>query len=312
MTRPPSSHRPDPRDVRGIDLPTAQELDRDLGDIDWTALPPGVTRQDFSAPSGALAGLVVGVTTAPRFVLVPGVTGSKEDFALVLPLLAASGFQACSYDLAGQYESWAAGPHNLDPARPRYDYDLFVADLVAVIRAGTMPVHLVGYSFAGTVAQLVAAAHPELVASITLVSTPPLAGQSFRGVKVLGPLSGLASERTGAALMTWGVRNNLNGAPEHRVRFVRERFRLTRRESVSDVIGLMQRTPDLDAQIAHLPVPRLVVAGDHDLWPIALHRAFAARIGAELFVTSGGHSPSEDSPVELTRVLVDLADRAAG
>jgi pimeloyl-ACP methyl ester carboxylesterase len=72
----------------------------------------------------------------------------------------------------------------------------------------------------------------------------------------------------------------------------------------------MKRTPDLDSGIAALTVPRLVVAGAHDLWSTAQHTAFARRIGADVLITAGGHSPSEDSPFELTRALVALADRA--
>jgi alpha-beta hydrolase superfamily lysophospholipase len=45
-----------------------------------------------------------------RVVLVPGATGSKEDFRRVLPLLAAAGYRAESFDLAGQFESAGAGP----------------------------------------------------------------------------------------------------------------------------------------------------------------------------------------------------------
>lgn len=312
MTLVPSPDRPDLVDVRALDDAEARRRDAELGDVDWTLLPQGVSRVEYAAPSGELAGLAAGEPGAPRVVLVPGVTGSKEDFVLMLPLLAAAGFRAESYDLAGQYESWRAGPERLVPPRPAYDHGLFVDDLLAVIAAGTSPVHLVGYSFAGTVGQLVAARHPELVASLTLVSTPPLAGQAFRGVKILGPVSHFATPRTGGSLMIWGVRNNLNGAPGHRVAFVRDRFRLTRRDGVSDVIGLMKRTPDVDAELAALPIPKLVVAGAHDLWPVELHAAFAERIGADVLVTAGGHSPSEDAPVELTRALVALADRARG
>ncbi len=310
MPRIPYSHRRDIEDVRSIDRERARTLDADLDDVDWTLLPPGVTRVEFAAPSGRLAGLAAGDPASARIIMVPGVTGSKEDFILMLPLFAASGFRAETYDIAGQYESWNAGPERLAPPRSSYDHALFVDDLIAVIAEGTAPVHLAGYSFAGTIVQLVAAAHPALVASMTLVSTPPVSGQSFRGVKVLGSVSGLASARTGASLMIWGVRNNLNRAPAHRVAFVRERFRRTRRDSVSDVIALMKRTPDVDAEIAAVRVPKLVVTGAHDLWPVELHRAFADRIGADLLVTAGGHSPSEDSPVELARAIVALADRA--
>jgi len=306
----PYSYRATIRDVRELDDVTARALDAELDDVDWEHRPPGVEKIEIAAPSGPLSALVAGDPAAPRVLLVPGVTGSKEDFSLVLPLLAASGFRAESYDLAGQYESWAAGPERLSPPRARYDHELFVDDLLAVIGAGGAPVHLLGYSFAGTIAAIVATAHPSLVASLTLLSTPPMSGQAFRGVKVLGPISGLAPGQVGAALMIWGVRNNLNKAPQHRVEFVRRRFAHTRRRSVADIIGLMKRTPDLDAELAALPIPKLVVAGEHDLWSVEHHRAFADRIGAGMLVTAGGHSPSEDSPVELTRAIVALADRA--
>ncbi len=311
MTLTPFSPLPRLDDVRQVDDERARAIDAEIGDVDWTWLPPGVTRVEYSAPSGELAGLVAGEPSAPRIVLVPGVTGSKEDFILLLPLLAASGFRAESYDLAGQYESWRAGPERLRPPRAHYDLDLFVDDLHTVVGTGRRPVHLAGYSFAGTVAQALAVRRPGLVASLTLVSAPPLAGQSFRGMKTIGSLSGVASARAGAALMIWGVRNNLNRAPAHRVRFVRDRFRLTRRDSVTDVVGLMMRTPDLDAAIAALPAPKLVVSGEHDLWPVELHRDFARRIGAGMLVTAGGHSPSEDSPVQLAKAIVALADSAA-
>ena len=227
---------------------------------------------------------------------------------IALPLLAAAGFRAEAYDLAGQFESWQAGPEQLVPPRDHYDEDLFAGDLIAVISAGPTPVHLVGYSFAGIVVQDVAARRPDLVASITLLSTPPLAGQSLRGIKIVGALSNLVSARAAASVMLWGIRWNLNRAPRHRVGFVRSRLRLTRRASVDDAIGLMMHVPDRVAALSALSIPKLVVTGAHDLWPEALHRAFAARIGASVLFLAGGHSPSEHSPFELTRALVTLAD----
>src|SRR3546814_17370959 len=95
-----------------------------------------------------------------RVVLVPGVTGSKEDFTLMLPLLAQAGYRVESYDLAGQYESYRAGPERLVPARAHYDYDLFVDDLVAVLEEGTPPAHVLGYSFAGLVGQVAPTGSP--------------------------------------------------------------------------------------------------------------------------------------------------------
>src|SRR3954452_14795182 len=134
--------------------PTAAQRDAGLPDIDWRHRPDGVVRFSQAVPSGRLAALAAGSPGLPRIVLAPGVTGSKEDFTFLLPLLAAAGYRVESYDAAGQYESAGAGPEHLQPPRRRYDYDLFVDDLLAVLRSGETPVHLLGHSFQGVVAQL--------------------------------------------------------------------------------------------------------------------------------------------------------------
>lgn len=288
----------------------AMRLDAALPDLDWTALPEGAQRGHFDAPSGKLAYIAMGDPGNPRVVLVPGVTGSKEDFVLMLPLLAAAGYRAESYDMAGQYESAAAGPENLTPPRRHYTHDLFVADLIAVLQSGVMPVHVLGYSFAGTVAQLAFRDRPELFASLTLLSCPPEPGQGFRGVKRIGPISRFTTGGIGAALMIWGVRRNFTHVPQGRLTFVRDRFNLTRRSSVADIISLMKRAPDLRPVLAASSMPKLVAVGEHDLWPLGLHEEFAAAIGASLVVYPTGHSPCETTPHQLVQDLVALYARA--
>jgi pimeloyl-ACP methyl ester carboxylesterase len=295
--------------VAGV-VDESRERDAELPDIDWTVLPPGVTRSTFDAPSGSLAVLRAGRRGQPRVVLVPGVTGSKEDFVLMLPLLADAGYDVLAFDMAGQYQSCEAGPEHLDPPRRHYDHALFVADLVAVLQSVPGPAHVLGYSFAGTVAQIALTAHPELFASLTLLSAPPQPGQGFRGVKRIGWISGFTTGRVGAALMIWGVRQNFVHVPPGRLSFVRYRFGFTRRDSVADIIGLMKRAPDLDSALAATSLPKLVAVGEHDLWPIELHRQFAQSIGAELSVYPTGHSPCETSPHQLVRDLLALYSRA--
>ena len=287
----------------------AQRLDAALPDLDWTALPEGTETYWHDAPSGRLATIALGDTSAPRVVLVPGVTGSKEDFILMMPLLAEAGFRVESFDMAGQYESGAAGPENLAPPRKHYDHELFVDDMISVLGAGSAPVHVLGYSFAGTVAQLAFAERPELFASLTLLSTPPEPGQGFRGVKRLGPFTGLATGRIGAALMIWGVRKNFTHVPPGRLAFVRERFAHTRRSAVADIISLMKRAPDVRPLLAASVIPKLVAVGEHDLWPSRLHREFAESIGARLAVYVTGHSPCETAPNELVLDLLELYER---
>lgn len=122
------------------------------------------------ALSGDLAALAMGDPEGPWIVLVPGATGSKEDFSLMMPDLAAAGYFVLSYDLAGEYESASAGPENLMPPRRHYDYELFVEDFLAVLGSGGKPAHVVGYSFAAIIAQLAFSKRPDLFKTLTLLS----------------------------------------------------------------------------------------------------------------------------------------------
>lgn len=299
-TRPPL-----PRDDQNASRERARALDAQLGDVEWAAPPAGSRREWFDAPSGRLAVLAFGDPLHERIVLVPGVTGSKEDFALVGPLLAERGYFVQSYDLAGQYESADAGP----PPGSHYGYDLFERDLTAFLQSGE-PAHVLGYSFAGIIAQAVTVAHPNLVRTLTLLTTPPDPGQAFRTIRWIGPLSRLADGRRGAALMIWGVVTNKNRVQPNRLRFVRDRFALTRRSSVDDVVDLMMRTPDLRSALRATGIPTLVATGSHDLWPVRRHARFASRIGARLAVYRTGHSPCETAPHELTLDMLELFARA--
>nr|WP_040424693.1 alpha/beta hydrolase [Agromyces subbeticus] len=280
--------------------------DEAIPDLDWRVFPPEAEHSMFAAPSGALARVALGPAGGPRVVLVPGATGSKEDFVLMMPLFAAAGYRVESFDLAGQYESWRAGPWNLERPRSSYDQRLFLDDLLAVLDDGAGPAHVLGYSFAATLAELALLQRPDRFASLTLLSAPPEPGQAFRGVKRIGQISGFTSPRQGAALMLWGIRNNLNRVPPRRLEFVRERFALTRRESVDDIIALMMHTPDLRTGLAASTVPKLVAIGEHDLWPLSLHERFAREIGAHLAVYPTGHSPCETTPHQLVRDMLAL------
>ena len=275
--------------------------DRAIEDIDWTVPAPGSVSSRFAAPSGELAVVSLGDPGIPRVVLVPGVTGSKEDFVLMLPLLAEAGYYVQSYDLAGQYESAGAGPADGTP----YGYDLFYDDLVAFLESGA-PAHLLGYSFAGTIAQLVVTRRPELVRSLALMTTSPDVGNGYRGMKWIGPFTRFFTPHAGASLLLWGIDTNRNKVPPGRLAFVRSRFDYTRRDSIDDIVRLMKHTPDLRDAIRASDIPKLVIIGEHDLWPVNRHAAFAERIGAELAVYDTGHSPCETTPHQLTRDLLAL------
>ena len=283
----------------------AARLDAALPDVDWSVAPTGAVFTRFAAPSGELAAVSLGDPADPRVVLIPGVTGSKEDFSLLAPILVAGGYFVQSFDLAGQYESAEAGPGH----GGHYTYGLLVADVIAFLRSGA-PAHVLGYSFAGILAELALVQHPELFRSLTLLTTPPEPGQSFRSVRLIGWLSWFLTGRQGAGLMIWGIVTNKNKVPPSRLAFVRERFRLTRRSSVDDIVRLMRRVPDVRDAVREAAPPVLVATGDHDLWPTHLHAANAAALGATLAVYTTGHSPCETAPHQLARDMLALFHRA--
>src|SRR5450830_1450736 len=248
-------------------------LDGAIPDMDWTILPLGTRRYQFDAPSGSLAAVALGDAVGTRVVLVPGATGSKEDFSLLMPLLVAAGYFVESYDLAGQYESAAAGPAIGVP----FTYGLFVADLIAFLEAGATPAHVFGHSFAGIVAELALLERPDLFATLTLLGAPPQPGQAFRGVRWIGRLSYLVRRRVIAGLLIWGIVTNKGRAAPGRLALLRLRFDYTSRRSVDDIMGLMKHVPDLDSRLADSTVPMLVAVGRDDLWPTPLHQSFADR-----------------------------------
>ncbi|MCP2637302.1 alpha/beta hydrolase [Microbacterium sp. HD4P20] len=282
----------------------ALERDQAIPDLDWRVFPAGTERDVFAAPSGGLARVRLGDPDAPRVVLMPGVAGSKEDFVLLMPVLAAAGYRVESFDLAGHWESVDAGPAHLHPPRERYDYRLFVDDLVAILEDG-MPAHVLGYSFAGLVTELALIERPELFRSLTLMSAPPATGQVFRGVKHIGPISDMSPHRA-AGLILWGIRYNLNRTPPGRIAFVRERLPVTQRACIDDVVGLMMAMPDVAEDVAAIDIPKLIAVGEQDLWPQAQHDAYAARIGARVATYPTGHAPCETAPHQLARDMLRL------
>jgi 2-succinyl-6-hydroxy-2,4-cyclohexadiene-1-carboxylate synthase len=99
------------------------------------------------------------------FVLVHGFTGSRDDWHEMLPVLAARG-RTLALDLRGHGDSSNTG----DPAS--YVFERLADDVVAFLDAtGVARCDLLGHSMGGVVAQLVALARPERVASLLLMDT---------------------------------------------------------------------------------------------------------------------------------------------
>src|SRR5580700_10921937 len=111
-----------------------------------------------------------GVCERRPALLVPGYTGSKEDFLPVLEPLATAGRTVVAMDLRGQYQS----PPGED--RDQYGAAALAADVLAVadsIGEQTGGVHLVGHSLGGLIAREAALRRPAALASLTLLGSGP-------------------------------------------------------------------------------------------------------------------------------------------
>ncbi|MSS83536.1 alpha/beta hydrolase [Actinomycetaceae bacterium WB03_NA08] len=272
--------------------------------VNWKDVPSGATRGTFLAPSGPLATFEAGCPGDPPVCLIPGITGSKEDFSLVIPHLARAGYRVIAVDLAGQYESSSAGPHS----GAGWTLPMHVADIRAVLEY-LGKAHVVGYSYGGLVCEHLIADEPALLRSATLIGTPPLSGNALRGFRVVGPIVKWASPAVAARVMLSGLRFNINRVDKERHAFVLHRMGYTVKESVTSAMADMLAIPDLEDALRHSGVPLLVGAGHGDMWPLEQFAAFSQRIGAEFREYNAGHSPSEQSPDELAADLMEFFDR---
>jgi pimeloyl-ACP methyl ester carboxylesterase len=274
-------------------------------------LATNVVRVDVETPRGTFAAL----TCTPRgsalprgnVLLIPGFTGSKEDFGALLPLLADAGWGAASYDQRGQFES---------PSSAGDDFSLagFANDALNVSAAlfGTSErVHVVGHSFGGLVAARATIADPTRWASLTLLCSGPggLAGDQRR--ELVLAVDALQRESLESVYQRTTQRERELGSPAASPDiedWLHRRFLANSADSLAAIAGHLADTPDMTGQLTALNLPVWVVRGEwDDAWPHTVQDRLAAALGTRVVViAAAAHSPSWEQPQDTRDALVRL------
>jgi pimeloyl-ACP methyl ester carboxylesterase len=257
-------------------------------------------------PGQRIAALQSGERDRPAVLLVPGYTGSKEDFAPILDPLADAGFLVTAIDLPGQFESPAL------EARADYTPDRLGAVVRGVAARLGVGVRLLGHSFGGLVARAAVIAEPSAFDSLVLLCSGPgqLGGarlvrmERFEPVLAAAGLPGLYAALQAAAAED----PTFVASPPEVEEFLERRFLRSSPAMLQGMADALRREPDRVTELGATGVPVLVAHGaDDDAWSPPEQKDMAARLGARYEVIAGSaHSPAIENPEATAEVLIDF------
>ncbi|WP_256106307.1 alpha/beta fold hydrolase [Streptomyces sp. ODS05-4] len=275
--------------------------------------PPGTrpyrlrtARGDFAvldtAPPGGAG------STRGTALLVPGYTGSKEDFIAMLPPLAEAGWRVVAVDGRGQYES--EGPDE----ESAYALAELARDLLAQAEAlGAGPVHLLGHSLGGLVARSAVLLDPAPFRSLTLMSSGPaqVAPDQRDKVKLLGDaLAVMDMEQVWQAMRALDPPEEAEEAAGGGREDLRRRWLRNNPAQLRATGRQLTVEPDRVEELAALGgrLPLHVLSGVRDeVWPVPLLDGMAERLGARRTRIAGAeHSPNTDRPAETSAAVADF------
>ena len=292
-------------------------------------LPSGVRRLTIETSRGKFAALealpLAGVHERQPALLVPGYTGSKEDFLLIMQALAAAGRQVVSIDMRGQFETPGA-----DDAAA-YQLGALAADVALVAGwlgeghdgsssaagGGHAGVHLLGHSLGGLVTREVLLARAARISSLTLMSSGPGALSGPRAQVLQGLLAELdGTDPAGLAAEVeriWQTRLEpeavAGSVPPAIIDFLRTRLLSSSPTGLRAMAETLLTCPDRTPALAKLgAVPLMVLYGENDdAWEPAAQEDMAARLRAQrVCIPAAAHSPAVEAPETTASTLTSF------
>ncbi|MFI9261694.1 alpha/beta fold hydrolase [Streptomyces sioyaensis] len=272
-------------------------------------LPPCARAYRLDTARGSFAVQDARPDAAPigTALLVPGFTGSKEDFIALLAPLAAAGFRTVAVDGRGQHES--PGPRE-EQAYAQRELALDVlAQAEALREPDSGPVHLLGHSLGGLLTRAAVLLDAAPFRSLTVLSSGPAAiaaGQQARVRMLIDALGRLDMESVWRAMRELDPPEAADAAtPPEIGAFLHRRWLNTVPEQLIATGRQMLEEPDRVAELARTGLATHVVSGSVDYaWPVPSMDEMAARLSARRTVIEGAeHSPNAERPEKTAEAL---------
>ncbi|GAA2401113.1 alpha/beta hydrolase [Streptomyces glaucosporus] len=277
-------------------------------------LPRGARAYRLATARGDFAVHDAGEPRAGTALLVPGFTGSKEDFIALLAPLARQGFRVVAVDGRGQHET--GGPRE----EAAYAQEELALDVLAQAEALGGDVHLLGHSLGGLIVRAAVLRDPAPFVSLTLMSSGPAAispAQQARTRMLLDALAAMDMEEVWQAMRALDPPEAADAATPPAVRdFLHRRWLANVPEQLVATGRQLLDEPDRVAELAAVPLPKHVLSGTVDYaWPVPRMDDMARRLNARRTVIEGAeHSPNAERPKETADALAAFWHdcRAAG
>ncbi|MER7637109.1 alpha/beta hydrolase [Streptomyces sp. NPDC126522] len=277
------------------------------------AYPLRTARGDFAVVDSPVGD---GVEAKGVALLLPGFTGSKEDFNPLHEAFGVRGYRTVAVDGRGQYES--DGPVEDESA---YAQDELARDVLALAEALGGPVHLLGHSFGGQVARAAVLLDRTPFVSLTLMSSGPaqISASQQERVKLLRDalaVMSMAEVWDAIQAMEAPEETETGGALDEGLddrSDLRRRWLGTKPAQLLAAGRQLCGEPDRVAELAAVPLPFHVLSGSRDdTWPVPLLDDMAVRLNARrTVIAQAEHSPNTDQPAATAKAIADFWDSTA-